>query len=569
LPPGAFILDAKKAPLLRGFFYGVFLYLMFLARHVLSGLMKILITALLIPVFILLVSCTSLPTGYEEKPSYALNDTSQTSIGRNAADILGDKPDQTVSYLINEGTEAFLARMVLLEEAERSIDVQYFIWHADLIGKLLFNGMIQAADRGVRVRILLDDININAETEPILYAMDQHENIEVHLFNPFASRGLRAVDFVTDAFRINRRMHNKSFTVDNQATVVGGRNIGNEYFSADEVSNFRDIDVFAVGPVVHEVSKQFDTYWNSKVVYPVKVFDHNKATVSDLADLKIRLAAFVKEQEGSKYHLDIKDTDMYQRLTDATAVTKSPKLFKGDVKVVYDDPEKGMGKTEEEIVFLKSLVRPHISAITKSFELVSPYFVPGDAGKEYLIGMVEKGIKVRVITNSLSSTDGIMAQSGYARHRIDLLKGGVELYELKADAKTKASRSLRRGEKAKSGLHAKTYIFDREEVFIGSFNFDQRSANINAEVGVIYQIPEMAKYIAEAAFETAVSEHTYRVELLIEHEDVDGIDVEQEKVVWVETKDGKEYRYTTEPGTSGWRRFNEGVFSILPIESQL
>jgi putative cardiolipin synthase len=183
--------------------------------------------------------------------------------------------------------------------------------------------------------------------------------------------------------------------------------------------------------------------------------------------------------------------------------------------------------------------------------------------------MVEKGIKVRVITNSLSSTDGIMAQSGYARHRIDLLKGGVELYELKADAKTKASRSLRRGEKAKSGLHAKTHIFDREEVFIGSFNYDQRSANINAEVGVIYQIPEMAEYIAEAAFDTAVSEHTYRVELVIEHEDVDGIDVEQEKVVWVETKDGKEYRYTKEPGTSGWRRFNEDVFSILPIESQL
>ena len=531
--------------------------------------MKYISKILIINLAIVLASCASLPADYEEKPSYVLTDTSQTTAGKNAADILSDNPDQTAAYLINEGTEAFLARMVLLEQAERSIDVQYFIWHADLIGKLLFHGMIKAADRGVRVRVLLDDINVDAEIESMLYAMDKHENIEVHLFNPFASRGLRAADFVTDAFRINRRMHNKSFTADNQFTIVGGRNIGNEYFSADEVSNFKDIDVLAVGPVVHEVSKQFDIYWNSKVVFPVRVFDHNEATKSDLDKLRQQLANFAREQDGSKYHLDVKDTEMYKRLTDATASTKSPRLFKGEVKVVYDDPAKGMGKTEEEIVFLKSLVRPHITAITKSFELVSPYFVPGDAGKEYLIDMVDKGIKVRIITNSLSSTDGVMAQSGYARHRIDLLKGGVELYELKADSKTKASRSLRRGAKAKSGLHAKTYIFDREEIFIGSFNFDQRSANINAEVGVIYQIPEMARYIGEGAFDTAVNEHAYRVELVIEHEDVDGIDVAQKKVVWVETKDGKEYRYTTEPGTSGWRRFNENVFSILPIESQL
>ena len=518
---------------------------------------------------IFLESCASLPTDYEEKPSYAITDTGQTTVGKKAAEILGDDPDQTVAYLVNEGTEAFLARMVMLVEAERSIDVQYFIWHADLIGKLLFNGMLQAADRGVRVRILLDDLNVDAEIESMIYAMDQHENIEVHLFNPFAARDLRIVDFVTDAFRANRRMHNKSFTVDNQLTIIGGRNIGNEYFSADENSNFKDIDVFALGPVVAKVSKQFDIYWNSKAVYPVSAFDHNEATRENLDKLKKQLASFAEEQTDSKYHLDIKDTNMYQRLKGATATTKSAKLFRGDVIVVYDDPEKGMGKTEDEIVFLKSLVRPHVTAIERSFELVSPYFVPGDKGTEYLVRMVKKGIKVRVITNSLSSTDGIMAQSGYARKRIELLKGGVELYELKSDVKTDASRSLRRGAKAKSGLHAKTYIFDREEVFIGSFNFDQRSANINSEVGVIYQIPEMARYIAESAFDTAVDEYTYRVELVIEHEDIEGIDVEVEKIFWVETSDGKEIRHANEPETSGWRRFNENVFSILPIESQL
>jgi putative cardiolipin synthase len=223
----------------------------------------------------------------------------------------------------------------------------------------------------------------------------------------------------------------------------------------------------------------------------------------------------------------------------------------------------------KEIVYLTTLIRPHVQKITNSFEIISPYFVPGDRGTEYLVDTVKKGVKVRLMTNSLSSTDGLMAQSGYARHRIELLKGGVEIYELKAETKTKASRSLRRSAKAKSGLHAKTYIFDREEIFIGSFNFDQRSANINTEVGVIYQVPEMAQLVASSVFDAAVVEGAYRLELVIEHEDDDGIDVEQEKVIWVDTKEGKETRYTRDPDTSGWRRFNEDVFSILPIESQL
>jgi len=536
--------------------------------------MKFFNPAILIFILLELSACASLPSHYQQPASYAFNDTHGTTLGKKSKALLGNNPERSMMYLVNEGTDAFFARMLLMSQAERSIDVQYFIWHADLIGKLLFNEMIVAADRGVRVRILLDDINIDDQIQNMLYAMDQHENIDVHLFNPFANRSLHIVDYVTDAFRINRRMHNKSFTVDNQVTVVGGRNIGNEYFSADEESNFTDIDVLSTGPVVTEVGKQFDIYWNSKVVFPVKAFSHNQSTPADLEKLKKQLSQFKQAQRTSKYALDIQDSEMYIRWKNTTSNTdsnqsNSEKIFRGDVNVIYDDPEKSLGKSDTEIVYLKSLMKPHLEKVTKTFELISPYFVPGDAGTAYLVGMVKKGIHVRVITNSLSSTDGIMAQSGYARHRIDLLKGGVKLYELKADSKTKASRSLRRGAKAKSGLHAKTYIFDREEVFIGSFNFDQRSANINSEVGIIYQIPKMAKLIAASVFDSAINEHAYRVKLEIEHEDVDGIDVEVAKVVWIETKNGKEYRYTTEPETSGWRRFNEDVFSILPIESQL
>ena len=514
-------------------------------------------------------ACASLPTDYEENPSYAFTDTDKTILGIKAKAITGDNPDESTMYLVSEGTEALLTRMVLLALAERSVDVQYFIWKSDLIGKLMFYGMLEAADRGVRVRILLDDLTLDSETEKNVYALDQHENIEVRVYNPFATRGFRVADAITDTYRINRRMHNKSFNVDSQYTIVGGRNIENNYFSANTRSNYADLDIIAVGPVVKDVDKQFDVYWNSKIAVPVKAFTHNQTKLDELEVTRKELADFVKSKEDSAYALDLQDSEMYKRIMSDISGAALNKLYRGKASVVYDDPEKTLGKSDEETVYLTSLMLPHVEKVEHSLELISPYFVPGVTGREKLIDMVNSGIKVRVITNSLASTDGIMAQSGYARHRIELLKGGVELYELKPKAKSKASRSLRRSAEAKSALHAKTYIFDRKEVFIGSFNFDQRSANINAEVGVIYQIPEMAEYIAQEAFDIHVKEQTYRVVLVIEHEDVDGIDVAQEKVVWIEVKDGKEYRYDAEPDTSKWRRFNEGVFEILPIESQL
>lgn len=523
---------------------------------------KLLIKALIALSITFLTACTSLPTDYHAESSYILKDTGQTQIGKKAKTFFGETANHSVSYLLDEGTNAFYARMALASYAEKSIDVQYYIWRADLVGKLLFNGLLKAANRGVRVRLLLDDITLTADAERMLYAMDQHEHIEVRLYNPFASRGLRFLDVVSDVFRINRRMHNKSFSADNQMTIVGGRNIGNEYFSADTSSNFNDndIDVLSAGPIVSDVGDQFDLYWNSEVVFPVKAFSHNRATVADLSRLKKELSVFSSEQKGTPYALDLKDTPIHQRLNNR-ANTKQVQIFKGEVEVIYDDPRKGLGQTSEEVVYLKDLLKPYLDNTTESFELISPYFVPGVEGTKYLTSLVEKGIKVRALTNSLSSTDGVLAQSGYARHRRNLLRGGVELYEAKADGKIKASRSLRRGEKAKSGLHAKTYIFDREEIFIGSFNFDPRSANINSEVGVIYSTPDMAKLIASSVFDDIVKDHAYKVELLVENDN--------EKLVWIETKNGEEIRCATDPKTSFWRRLNENLYSILPIESQL
>jgi len=525
---------------------------------------------ILISVIILLSACAQLPTKFKADPSYTLTDTENTTLGKRAKKELGENTNNSSMYLIGDGVDAFVARVALLKLAEKTIDVQYYIWHSDLIGKLLFNEMLAAADRGVRVRIMLDDMPVDGVTEEILYALDQHENIQVRLFNPFASRGFRYSDYLISPVRINRRMHNKSFTVDNQHTIIGGRNIGNEYFSAHEASNFRDIDVLAIGPIVKDIGKQFDQYWNSKVVYPVTAFDHNSATATNLEFTKNELNAFVLSKEGSKYHLDIQDSDMYKSIREGSlSKNQSSLIFKGEVLVVYDDPNKGLGKTEDEITFLKSLVKPYVDNIDKTFEIISPYFVPGEEGVKYLTDLVKKGVKVRVVTNSLSSTDGLMAQSGYSRRRYDMLQGGVELLELKTDLKTKVSKSLRRGEKAKSGLHAKTYIFDREQVFIGSFNFDQRSANINSEVGVIYDVPEMAAVIAKSVFDKSINDTTYRVKIAKQDIDAGDIEIDKGEIYWLEIKDGKEILHASEPETGFWRRFGQGLFSIMPIESQL
>ena len=531
--------------------------------------MKCLHNILLIIAISVLSACSSLPTDFDGTDSYAYTDTAQTTLGKKAAEITGDDTSNSTMYLVAEGTDAFLTRMVLLSFAERSVDVQYFIWKSDLIGKLLMNKMVEAAERGVRIRMLLDDLTLDSETKAIIFAMDQHQNIDVRIYNPFSSSGYRVSAAITDTYRINRRMHNKSFTADSQYTIVGGRNIENNYFSANVRSNYADLDIVSVGPMVVEVDKQFDIYWNSTLAVPAEVFSDHASHKDRYQAVRKELSDYALSEQDSEYALDLKDSEMFQRIVSGISGSDPKLLYKGKAHVIYDDPEKTLGKSELETTYITSLMRPHIEKIEDTLEMISPYFVPGVDGREYLVDMVERGIKVRVITNSLASTDGIMAQSGYARHRIELLKGGVELYELKPKAKSKASRSLRRSAEAKSALHAKTYIFDRNEVFIGSFNFDPRSAKINTELGVICEVPEMAGYIAAEMFDKNIEEVAYKVELVIENEDVDGIQVAQEKVVWVETVDGKKIRHMVQPETSVWRRFNLNMYSILPIESQL
>ena len=531
--------------------------------------MKTIKILVLILLSFMLVACTSSKIAYVPTPSYSFIHTDHTTLGRKAKKIQGNTVSDSTVYLVSEGTEAFLTRMALLKLAERSVDMQYFIWKSDLVGKILFQGIIHAADRGVRVRLLLDDITLDAETKKILYAIDQHKHIDVRIYNPVSTKKLRVLDALIDPKRINRRMHNKSFTADSQYTIVGGRNIETNYFSANARSNYADLDLITVGPVVKKVDTQFNVYWNSKISVPIKLFAESQHRANTLQSVKKELAYFAKKNQNSVYALDIKHSKMYRRVMNGIAGVKTHKLYRGKASVVYDNPKKTLGKTKDETVYLTTQMRPHIEKVKHSLELISPYFVPGKEGREYLAHMVKRGIKVRVITNSLSSTDGFMAQSGYARHRLELLKAGVELYELKAEAKSKVSHSLKQSAKAKSALHAKTYIFDRKEVYIGSFNLDPRSANLNTELGIVCTMPKMAEYIAGTLFDDTLKDTSYKVVLLSAKKIINKRTIPKGKMVWIETKNGKEIYHTTQPQTTAWRRFNEKIYSILPIESQL
>jgi putative cardiolipin synthase len=513
---------------------------------------------LLTVVFIVfLSSCSSLPTDFEKTNRYALTNTQDSTLGIIATEMLSDSPELSAMQIIDKGRDAFLTRLALLKMAEHSIDVQYFIWKSDIIGNLLMLEMLAAADRGVRVRILLDDINLDDETKATLFAMDHHPNIDFRIYNPVSSTGYFFASAISDAARVNHRMHNKSFIADSQYIVVGGRNIEGNYFAANASSNFEDIDVIAVGPVVSEVNTEYDLYFNSPLAIPGHVFHDYTKYDNKLDSVKTKLQSFVDENSESNYVLDLKDTDLYKDYVNQIIGANGHVVYRGIAQVIYDSPEKTLGKSSIETTYLQSLIAPHVDKISQSLELVSPYFIPGDTGTEKLVSFVNNGIKVTVLTNSLASTDGIMAQSGYSRKRIDLLEGGVELYELKPKGKSKASHSLRQSGEAMSALHAKTYVFDRNEVFIGSFNLDPRSQNINTELGVVYQIPEMAEFVASEIFDKDLINIAYRVIL------------ENGELVWIEHIDGKEIRHTTEPETSWWRRFNMKFYSILPIESQL
>jgi len=505
----------------------------------------------------ILAGCASLPTGFEKPVSTAFTDTQNTALGKQDAQRQEGHGDQSGFHLLGNGLDAFVARAVLAEKSERSLDVQYYLYHNDLIGLLFTQQLLKAADRGVRVRLLVDDMDTSGKDRGIM-AMDNHPNIEVRIFNPFARNVGRISQFITRMGSVTRRMHNKTFTADNQETILGGRNIGNEYFEADPDLAFTDMDVLAIGPVAQRVSSVFDLYWNSELAYPISALYLGKPlTDEEAATMRANLAGRIEEQHASVY-LDALRNSAFARMIAENRL----KFYWGDAEVVFDQPEKLIHEFDETQYHLSPMLKPYWEGVEKDLIVFSPYFVPGKTGTEYLTGLVKKGVRVRILTNSLASNDVGLVHAGYEKYRKKLLRGGVALYELNKKM-TRKERKVKKGGKglSKASLHAKSFVFDRKQVFIGSLNLDPRALMHNTEIGVVLKVPDIAEKMARF-FDRNVDRIAFKVEL---KRDDDGF----EKLFWTGYENGEKVVFKHEPYTSFWRRLGIDFMSLWPIDSQL
>jgi putative cardiolipin synthase len=473
-------------------------------------------------------------------------------LGRFFLSEIEAHPLESGVALITSGREGFRSRVGLANVAEKTLDLQYYIWENDTIGKVLAERILRAADRGVRVRLLIDDISTE-DTEFGFARMDAHPNIEIRLFNPFADRDGRLLQFATDFDRLNHRMHNKAFIADSAAAIIGGRNVGDDYFGIGAVANFRDLDVGLVGPVVQQLSRGFDLYWNSEQAIPVSALVENDLSVQEFNDLKQRLYRWVEDLDDFPYTIDRSKDELYAHL-EATR----DRFVWAPAKVIYDPPDKLDDDDEEVLDELLELGQD------KEREVVAEaaYWIPGELGLSRARDAREKGIRVRILTNSLATNDVNAAHAGYARYREQMLRYGVEIYELRPDAGTQRPRWWLMAGRSRASLHTKAVVFDRQKVVIGSFNLDPRSGSINTEVVVLIDSSEFAAQVL-AYMETGIQPtNSYR--LVLENDNSGS-----ERLVWITENDGQEVRYYSDPEVGAWRRFTTWLVSLLPIEHHL
>lgn len=507
-----------------------------------------------------LAGCThsDLRPDYPRTPSTVLPVSPDAPLAAYASRMTAGHGSDSGLRLISDSNDALLARIALADRAVHSLDLQYYMFHSDATGGLLAQRLLAAADRGVRVRLLLDDLHV-AGNDKLLRVLDGHPNIKVRLFNPFLERDASlwgmGKQFAGDFSRLNRRMHNKAFIADGSMAIVGGRNIGDEYFDANQGVNFRDLDVLAVGPVVAQVGQVFDRYWNSDLSYPIAAFHHHVPGPERLAQLREDMAAHARQFSQTSYA-----QSLVSRVGDLAHEVPATDWAWGATTYLADDPDKGNPAADSKDLHMAPQIRAWMDGAQHRLTLISPYFVPGNKGVTYLQGMRERGVAVDVLTNSLASTDAGDVYVAYASYRVPLLKAGVNLYELKPDARRGRHSSHFFGSSSGSNsLHAKAMVVDEQHAFVGSMNLDPRSVHLNTEDGVIVDSPMLARELL-AIFADAIKPiHSYQVLL-----------DDKGRVYWQGKEPGQPMqRYDVAPETSWWRRFKVNMGGLLPIESLL
>jgi len=509
---------------------------------------------LLLSAYLLFAGCaTTISRDYERTASTAYEDPYETELGRFFQAEIAAHPGKSGMVLLSTGEWGFRARAGLANQAEKTIDVQYYIWEVDTAGIILAERILRAADRGVRVRMLLDHVTTK-ETDFKFARMDFHRNIEIRVFNPFANRRFRALEFLFSLERLNHRMHNKAFIVDNAIAIVGGRNIGDDYFGVDAAANYRDLDLTMVGPVVQDVSRSFDKYWNSEYAVPISAIIDERLSEEEFRERKDKIYRWVEEVEGYPYPIDT---------TSDVVMTKLEEV-RGDfiwalARALYDEPDK-LATGEEAVA-------DHLIQLAKEKDhevmIEAAYVVPGPEGVERARVNQERGISQRLLTNSMATNDVAAAHAGYAKYRRAIIRNGVELYELRPDASyVKRNWSVLAG-RSKASLHTKASVVDRELVTIGSFNIDPRSIALNTEIVILVESPELAAQVLDYMEQGTLPENSYRV--MLESDEETGA----ERLVWITEIDGDHVQYYSDPEVGLWQRFSTWLIGLLPIEKHL
>ncbi len=485
------------------------------------------------------------PQARGEPSSVLAPQPAQTRMDRESMALQAAHPGQSGVAFLSDGLDAFAARSVITERAERSLDLQYYIWHDDLIGHLMARALHDAAERGVRVRILLDDMNAQ-DKDALMMALDEHPNIEIRLYNPFRNRdGLwRMVEMVQRVFSMNHRMHNKSWIADGRVAIVGGRNIGEEYFSARADVNFRDLDLLVVGPAVNEANHVFDDFWNSQAAVPIAALAFHTP-----AELRLLMRESDNQARRDAAGPYLREVDASRRRAQASA---SPLHWSDHVRILSDPPMKHRRDDQQD--WLVTRLAHMLGTSRQKALLISPYFVPGEEGLRAVSAMRSRGVQVGVVTNSLAANDVVAVHGGYMGYRAPLLRAGVQVYELKANGQATGSGLF--GSSGAS-LHTKAFVLDDRRGFVGSFNLDPRSAYLNTEMGVVFDDPAMAAQLTDEYLRLASPEQSWWL-ALDRHGDVRWLD-----------REGRPEWIATEPDSSWRLRTAARIISWLPLESQL
>jgi putative cardiolipin synthase len=524
--------------------------------------------ASLVLTFVLLSGCATLPpgSGVPKSSSVAIAHPETTALGQKVERSAREHSGTSGFRLLSAGIDGFLARAQMANAAQRTLDLQYFILRGDESGRLLTEAVQRAADRGVRVRVLIDDGETVAGDEQII-ALNAHVNVEVRIFNPFVYRGhvklVRAFEFMLSSSRLDYRMHNKLFVADNAVALIGGRNIGDQYFQVDPGSQFADDDVFAAGPIVRELSATFDEYWKSAMAIPAQALAGERSTDSSLNE---GLKDLAEHPEPAKAGA----TDYLSLVASGEPLAgmlsgKLPLVW-AHAKVVCDSPEKK--SVEKGWVVGRLMRRPvakAVAAVQSEMLMITPYLIPGQEGMQMFKDLRQRNVRVRVLTNSLESSTVLPAQAGYMHYRAPLLETGVELNEVRSllgDARG-SGQSAAMSRYGNYSLHGKLFVFDRKKLFIGSMNFDQRSMHLNTEIGLIIDSPVLAQQMA-ARFDAMVQPvNAYKVTFRPFREGGPS------SLVWRTQEDGTTVDYDTEPARSDAQRLEADVLTLLPLDKEL